>query len=533
MTGGHATRADAKVHIKEIPMVSELAGTLTKTKIDVKKLRDEFFNPSSAPAAVKFGTSGHRGSLGAGFCALHACAIAQAVARLHQERGVAGPVLVGGDTRLMSKDTARLCAEVLAGNGVAVILPDMPLPTPVFSFEIISGRACASLNGTASHNPPQDMGLKYNPSNGGPADAATTSLIEKYANEYMARPAEIKSVPLEEARRMGLVREADVLTPYVDALARFVDFKAIAASPRKFAVHPLGGSSLAVYKAIKAKYHLDNLDIVSEIQDPTFYFIPIDHDGKIRMDPSSKYPMSPLIKFVEDGTYDFAGASDPDADRFGCATKNGGLIPPNHALCVMADYLFRRHKVRDAYSIGRTLGTTALLDRIADSHGLKLDEVNVGFKYFVEGIIKRKYVIAGEESAGMSVSGWTPEKDGILAVCLLMEMTAAEGDIADAYNRLTAEHGTPYYTRVDVPTDEDTKKRIKALKAADFENLHQVAGERVTRVRDTDGIKIYLQSSWFLVRPSGTENILKIYAETFVGPAHLDKLIEAAKKLLA
>ena len=174
-----------------------------------------------------------------------------------------------------------------------------------------------------------------------------------------------------------------------------------------------------------------------------------------------------------------------------------------------------------------------LLDRIAAAHKLRLDEVNVGFKYFVEGIVKRKYVLAGEESAGMSVSGWTPEKDGIFAVCLLMEMMAVEGDIADSYNRLTAQFGTPYYTRVDVPTDEETKKRVKSLKAADFENLHQVAGEKVTRVRDTDGIKIYLQSSWFLVRPSGTENILKIYAETFISPHHLDRLIEQAKRLLA
>ena len=514
-------------------MVSELAGTLTKEKIDVVSLKEQFFKPNGTPVPVKFGTSGHRGSLGTGFCALHARAIAQAVARIHKEQNITGPILVGGDTRLMSADTARLCAEVLAGNGLKVILPDMPLPTPVFSFEIISGRASASLNGTASHNPPQDMGLKYNPSNGGPADASLTSLIEKYANEYMAKPETIQSIPLDQARQQGLIRSADLITPYVTALGKFIDFKAIAASPLKFAVHPLGGSSLAFYEAIKEKYGLKNMEIVSKVQDPTFYFIPIDHDGKIRMDPSSKYPMSPLIKFVADGTYDFAGASDPDADRFGCATQKGGLISPNHALCVMADYLCRHHKVRDAYSIGRTLGTTSLLDRIAAAHKLRLDEVNVGFKYFVEGIVKRKYVLAGEESAGMSVSGWTPEKDGMLAVCLLMEIMAVEGDIADLYKQLTDKYGTPYYTRVDVPTDEETKKRVKALKAADFENIHQVAGEKVTRVRDTDGIKIYLQCSWFLVRPSGTENILKIYAETFVSQKHLDELIEHAKALLS
>lgn len=511
-------------------MVSPLAGTLTKERIDTEKLRKLFWEPDGEAAPVKFGTSGHRGALGRGFCAAHARAIAQAVARIHLEDGVTGPVLCGGDTRLMSHDTARLCAEVLAGNGLHVILPDMPLPTPVFSFEIISGRASASLNGTASHNPPQDMGLKYNPSHGGPAGSELTGRIEKYANEYLQNPSLIKSLPLEQAREKGLVTAADVITPYVSALGRMVDFEAIKKAGLKAAIHPLGGSSLAFYRAIKEKYGLDNLHIADETIDPTFYFIPIDHDGKIRMDPSSVYPMKPLIELVQSGEYDFAGASDPDADRFGCATKAGGLIPPNHALCVAADYLIRTRRPRKGMLIGRTLGTTALLDRIAAGAGYGIDEVNVGFKYFVNGIVDGKYILAGEESAGMSMSGWTPEKDGILAVCLLLEIASKEGDIAALYDGLTQKYGKPYYTRVDVPTDEAAKNKVKAFKKGDLKDLSTVAGEKVTDVRDTDGIKVYLQSSWFLVRPSGTENILKFYAETFISAEHLQHIIEEGRK---
>lgn len=511
-------------------MVSPLAGTLTKERIDTEKLRKLFWEPDGEAAPVKFGTSGHRGALGRGFCAAHARAIAQAVARIHLEDGVTGPVLCGGDTRLMSRDTAQLCAEVLAGNGLHVILPDMPLPTPVFSFEIISGRAAASLNGTASHNPPQDMGLKYNPSHGGPAGSELTGRIEKYANEYLQNPSLIKSLPLEQAREKGLVTAADVITPYVSALGRMVDFEAIKKAGLKAAIHPLGGSSLAFYRAIKEKYGLDNLHIADETIDPTFYFIPIDHDGKIRMDPSSVYPMKPLIELVQSGEYDFAGASDPDADRFGCATKAGGLISPNHALCVAADYLIRTRRPRKGMLIGRTLGTTALLDRIAAGAGYGIDEVNVGFKYFVNGIVDGKYILAGEESAGMSMSGWTPEKDGILAVCLLLEIASKEGDIAALYDGLTQKYGKPYYTRVDVPTDEAAKNKVKAFKKEDLKDLSTVAGEKVTDVRDTDGIKVYLQSSWFLVRPSGTENILKFYAETFISEEHLQEIITEGRK---
>ncbi len=511
-------------------MVSPLAGTLTKERVDVENLRRLFWQPEGEVAPVKFGTSGHRGVLGRGFCAEHALAIAQAVAQIHLEDKIEGPILCGGDTRLMSKDTAVLCAEVLCGNGLKVILPDMPLPTPVFSFEIISGRASACLNGTASHNPPQDMGLKYNPSNGGPAGGELTKRIEKYANEYLKNPSLIKRLPLDKAREQGLVVEQDVIAPYVSALGRIVDFEAIKKAGLKVAIHPLGGSSLPFYHAIKEKYGLDNLHIVNETQDPSFYFIPIDHDGKIRMDPSSVYPMKPLIDIVSSGEYDFAGASDPDADRFGCATKEGGLIPPNHALCVAANYLIEARKPKEDMLIGRTLGTTALLDRIAQAQGYGIDEVNVGFKYFVNGIVDGRYILAGEESAGMSMSGWTPEKDGILAVCLLLEIASKKGDIAKLYNELTEKYGKPYYTRVDVPTDEALKKKVMSFKKEDLAGLISVAGEKVVNVRDTDGIKVYLQSSWFLVRASGTENILKFYAETFISEEHLHQIIAEGRK---
>ncbi|MDR0953706.1 MAG: phosphoglucomutase, alpha-D-glucose phosphate-specific, partial [Elusimicrobiota bacterium] len=499
-------------------MIDKNAGKLPTVKLDLEKLKEEFYKPSKNPSAVKFGTSGHRGVLGAGFCALHAKAIAQAVAKIHLEEDIKGPILVGGDTRLMSRATSDICAEVLAANGLKVILPPIPVPTPVFSFEILAKRAVASLNGTASHNPPQDMGLKYNPSNGGPASAQTTAKIEKYANYFLQNPAEIKEMPLAAAKENKMVVEADVITPYVKALGAKINFDIIRQAGLKAAVHPMGGTSLPFYEAIKKEYKLENMEIVSKEQNPSFDFIPLDHDGKTRMDPSSPYPMKPLIELVESGKYQFAGASDPDADRFGCATALGGLIQPNHALCVMLDYLIRTKKPAKTMKAGRTLGTTHLIDKIAAASGLGVEEVNIGFKYFVDGLLNGTLIMGGEESAGMSVSKWVTEKDGILAVCLLLEIMSVSGqDIAGLYKQLTAIYGSPLYTRIDMAITDEVKAKLKATTSASFKDLKEVAGERVQKVRDTDGIKIYLEDSWFLARPSGTEAIVKFYAETFKG----------------
>ena len=504
------------------------AGTLSPEVINIYRLRREFETPSEPLARVKFGTSGHRGRLGGGFSRRHAEAIAQAVARVHAERGIKGPVLVGGDTRLMSAETAEACAEVLAGNGVHVLLADIPVPTPVFSLEILSGRAAASLNGTASHNPPGDMGLKYNPPSGGPAGAEFTSVIEKYANWCLDDPNIILRLPLSKARAQGLVTVPDLVSPYLKRLAEMVDLEIIKSSGLSIGIHPLGGTSIPFYEGLRKEYGLKNLKIVDRTVDPTFGFIPRDHDGQIRMDPSSPYPMKPLLELAAAGKFDFVGASDPDADRFGVATKASGLFTPNQALCVLAAYLIdNRPNWPSTLAIGRTIGTTHLLDRIAAAKGRKVEEVNVGFKWYVDGIRADRYLIAGEESAGLSVYRWTAEKDGILAVLLLAEaMARTKKDLSELYRDITAAHGSPDYRRVDIAIDDAQRQKIKSMNAASLADVKELAGQKVTGLRDTDGLKIYLEDSWLLARLSGTEPIAKLYGETFKGPEHLDRLLK-------
>ncbi|MBI5209435.1 MAG: alpha-D-glucose phosphate-specific phosphoglucomutase [Elusimicrobia bacterium] len=514
-------------------MVHPDAGKLPKQVINIHHFEEEFKSPSDPLSPVKFGTSGHRGKLGGGFCKLHAQAIAQAVARFHREKGIEGPILVGGDTRLMAERTARLCAEVLTANGIETILADIPLPTPVFSSEIINGNAIAALNGTASHNPPEDMGLKYNPPSGGPAGTEVTSVIEAYANEFLREPKKIRRLSLRNPKALHLLKTADLVRPYVDRLAKVVDLGAIRSSGLRIGIHPLGGTSTPFYRRLMEAFDLRNLDIVDKTVDPTFGFIPADHDGKTRMDPSSKYPMAPLLDLAKKGKYDFVGASDPDADRFGVATRAAGLVSPNHALSILFDYLLtHRPEWPQGLKAGRTIGTTHLIDRIAKARGREVEEVNVGFKYYVEGLRADRYVIAGEESAGMSMYRWTTEKDGILAVMLLAEVMAKTGqDLFDLYKELVARHGDPAYRRVDIAADEAAAAKVKALKASSLAGLKQLAGEAVTGVRDTDGIKVYMADSWVLARTSGTEAIVKLYGESFRGEQHLDQVFAESAAL--
>lgn len=506
-------------------MVHELAGKLSKSKINFEKLIDDFYNPKATISPVKFGTSGHRGKLGTGFCDIHVKAIAFAAAKYHKENNIQGAVMVGGDTRILSDKIAKICADVLTSENIPVLLCNVPTPTPVFAFEILKNKsAVAGLNATASHNPPDDMGLKYNPSNGGPATADITKKLEQYANEFIQNPQQIK--PNNE-----LIKEMGISENYIKQLDNVVDFKKIKQSPKKIALHPMGGTALAYFEQIKNFYQLDNVDIFDKTIDPSFAQVPLDHDGKTRMDPSSIYPMKPLIDIVKTGKYDFAGACDPDADRFGCATKYGELINPNHALCVILEHLLKTKKFPSGVKVARTIATTHLLDKIAQKYAVPIKETDVGFKFFADDLQNNKLVMGCEESAGVNVYNWTTDKDGILAVFLLAEIMAETGqDISEIYLDITKTFANPSYRRVDIPITPEEKEKIKQIDASTFNGV-QLGGQKIVDIRTTDGIKLSAQDCWILVRPSGTEPIIKLYAESFVSNEHLETIIKEAHEL--
>ncbi|WP_457593601.1 phosphoglucomutase (alpha-D-glucose-1,6-bisphosphate-dependent) [Hydrogenimonas sp.] len=501
---------------------------------------------------VSFGTSGHRGSsLKKSFNETHVLAIAQAVCDYRKSRGYEGPLFMGIDTHALSTPAQMSALRVFAANGIEVRIAKEKeyTPTPLVSFAILEHNASSEQTAdgvviTPSHNPPEDGGFKYNPPNGGPAETAVTSAIELRANEIIRNGMkEVKSLSYEKALGSGHVDEYDFITPYVEALAGIVDMEAIASSRLHLGADPLGGSAIGVYKKIKEYYGLD-MDIINPYADPTFSFMTLDRDGKIRMDCSSPWAMASLVKLKE--RYDLAFGNDTDADRHGIVTPEGGLMNPNHYLCVAIWYLFEKRGWPESLKIGKTLVSSSMIDRIAGSLGREVYEVPVGFKWFADGLFEGWLGFGGEESAGASflrksANVWTTDKDGIIMTMLAAEIKAKTGlDPAQIYAGFEKEFGKSYYTRLDAPATPELKRRLKNLAPEQIEAT-DLAGEKIEKIyskapgngASIGGLKVVTKNGWVAMRPSGTENIYKIYAESFLSQAHLEELLKAAQQIVS
>jgi len=508
-------------------------------------------NPSER---VAFGTSGHRGSsLHGSFNEAHVLAISQAVAEYRRDAGIAGPLFLGKDTHALSGPALETALEVFAANGVRVHVDAESgyTPTPVISHAILSHNRSPSADSadgvilTPSHNPPEDGGFKYNPPTGGPADTNATLAIERRANELLAAGLrEVRRIPLDRALAADSTVRHDYVGPYVDDLGTILDLEAVAASGIRIGADPLGGAGIAYWDRIADRWGL-SLEVVNPRVDPSFSFVPLDRDGKVRMDCSSPWAMAGLIGLKD--RYDVAFGNDPDFDRHGIVTREGGLLNPNHFLSAAVDYLLRHREGWDSGAgIGKTLVTTSMLDRIARELGRPLLEVPVGFKWFVDGLLDGSIAFAGEESAGATFvrrngGVWTTDKDGIVLALLAAEMTAVTGrDPAVMYQELEARHGRAIYTRTDAPATPAQKAALRTL-SPDAVTAATLAGSavraRLTRAPGNDapigGLKVVTDDGWFAARPSGTEEIYKIYAESFLGAEHLDRLVEEAKTVVA
>jgi phosphoglucomutase len=517
-------------------------------------------DPADPTQRVAFGTSGHRGSAFRGaFNEPHILAITEAICRYRRMRGYTGPLFVGRDTHALSEPARRTALEVLVANGVDVRVDaaDGFTPTPAVSHAILvanRGRAAATPAGladgiviTPSHNPPDDGGFKYNPPNGGPADTDVTRWIEDEANRLLAATGSdgidgIARVPIERARQT--VSVYDFMGTYVEDLPAVIDMAAIAASGLRIGVDPMGGAAVAYWGAIARRHGLD-LTVTNETVDPTFGFMTVDWDGKIRMDPSSPYAMARLVGLRD--RFDLALGNDTDADRHGVVTPGAGLLNPNHFLSAAIAYLFggAREWGPDV-AVGKTLVSSRMIDRVTGDLGRRLYEVPVGFKWFVDGLVDGSIGFGGEESAGASFlrrdgTVWTTDKDGIIACLLAAELTARTGrDPGAAYTELTERFGAPAYRRVDAPATPDQKAVLGRLSAAAV-TATQLAGDPITAILTTapgndapiGGVKVGTDQGWFAARPSGTENVYKVYAESFRGEDHLERLIEEAQALVA
>jgi phosphoglucomutase len=540
--------------------VHELAGKAAPREmlVNVPRLITAYYayRPDVAEPAqrVSFGTSGHRGSsLECSFNEAHVLAICQAICELRARRGVSGPLYLGMDTHALSEPAQASAIEVFAGNGIEIMVQKEHgyTPTPVISRAILAhnrGRASGYADGVVispSHNPPGDGGIKYNPPSGGPADTETTGLIQDRANEILAHGLqEIRRMPLERALRAATTRMYDYVQPYVDDLQDIIDMRVIARTRLQIGVDPLGGSSLGYWDPIAAKYGLD-LQVVNRAVDPTFSFMTVDHDGKIRIDCSSPYAMASLISLKD--RFDVAFGNDPDADRHGIVTRGAGLMSPNHYLAVAIWYLFQN---RPAWGqdmrVGKTLVSSSMIDRVAGHLGRKLLEMPVGFKWFVDGLMEGSLGFGGEESAGASFlrqggAVWTSDKDGLILGLLAAEITARTGrDPGEHYRALQERFGSPVYERADVPATAGERAVLKSL-SPDRIEARELAGEaivaKLTRAPGNNepigGLKVVTENGWFAVRPSGTENLYKIYAESFRGAEHLRQLQVEAREIVA
>ena len=532
------------------PAPSEILVDLTRLEKEYYERKPDVGDPTQL---VSFGTSGHRGSsLSGTFNEAHILATTQAICDYRKSQGTKGPLYMGKDTHALSAPAQRTALEVLAANGVVTMIQrdDDFTPTPVVSHAILNynrGRKEGLADGivvTPSHNPPEDGGFKYNPPNGGPADTMITKWIQDRANELLITGnREVKRVSYESALRAATTHLHDFVMPYVEDLANVIDMDSIRSAGIQMGADPLGGASVHYWEPIKAMYNLD-ITVVNPTVDPRFSFMTVDHDGKIRMDCSSPYAMARLVELKDQ--FKIAFANDTDADRHGIVTRSMGLLNPNHYLAVAIHYLLtHRPEWPTTALVGKTLVSSSLIDRVVKSLGRIMSEVPVGFKWFVDGLFDGSYCFGGEESAGASFlrrngTVWTTDKDGIIMNLLAAEITARLGkDPGEIYQELTAKLGTPWYTRIDAPATPDEKSAMGRL-SPEAITAGELAGEPILAKLSSapgngapiGGLKVVAASAWFAARPSGTENIYKIYAESFKNENHLQEILTEARRIV-
>jgi phosphoglucomutase len=539
--------------------VSATAGKPASESIlaNIPRLMTAYYALEPDPAApaqrVAFGTSGHRGtSLERSFNEEHILAITQAICLYRQQKGIDGPLFLGIDTHALSESAFASALEVLAANDAEVMIDDRAgyTPTPVVSHAILTynrGRTHGLADGivvTPSHNPPEDGGFKYNPPNGGPADAGITGWIQDKANALLADGLkDVRQIPFETAKRAATTHRHDYMDAYIGDLAAVIDLDAIRAAHLTLGVDPLGGAGVRYWGMIADRYRIP-LTVVSDVVDPTFRFMTVDWDGKIRMDCSSRYAMQRLIGLKD--RFDVAWACDPDHDRHGIVAKSVGLLNPNHYLAVAISYLFtHRPNWPATAAVGKTVVSSSMIDRVTRRLGRTLKETPVGFKWFVDGLVSGSLGFGGEESAGASFlrrdgSAWTTDKDGMIMGLLAAEMTAVTGrDPGELYQDLTSEFGEPVYERIDAPATPEQKKILAHLSPTDLTES-ELAGEKIVSMLTTapgttdsiGGIKVVAENGWFAARPSGTEDIYKLYAESFLGADHLKRIQSEAQEII-